>query len=108
MLHVILLLIRNITRYSNCKRYSGESISCLFTYTNSPGCSENVDIGQRTKRVAPIDPPKEQEEKTIPLVNLGSRVLEQAETEVKTVIPLFLSQCQLPKLLHVLLYKKLK
>jgi hypothetical protein len=74
-------------KYSDCKRYSGESISCLFTYTNSPGRSENVDIGQRTKRVAPIDPPKEQEEKTIPLVNLGSRVLEQAETEVKTGNP---------------------
>jgi len=71
-------------------------ISCpAFNPTSSyqyPSCIFEYENGNRTALVPawtvwdPKDVPKD-EEKTIPLVNLGSRVLEQAETEVKTGNP---------------------
>lgn len=65
-------------KYSDCKRFSGDSISCLFTYTNSSR-QENVAIGKRVLRVQPINPPKEQEEKTLPLEVVAQKVISNAE-----------------------------
>ena len=59
----------------------------FFIYCDVNG---NQRSGQATRLANPAYDPNaesEREEKTIPLVNLGSRVLEQAETEVKTGNP---------------------
>ncbi|MEG2560828.1 MAG: virulence factor TspB C-terminal domain-related protein [Acinetobacter sp.] len=66
-------------KYSDCKIFSGASISCLFTYKNSTR-SENVSIGKRVTRVQPIIPQTdERTEKTISLETVAQKVISNAE-----------------------------
>lgn len=61
-----------------------QSNNCLFDWATGASGSSG------TTTFFPVSNPNqtdEREEKTVPLVNIGSRVLEQAETEVKTGNP---------------------
>ena len=61
----------------------GTKIYCFHS-----GTSGSTWHGYISKVLNPsYDPTKEEERKSVPLVNLGSRVLEQADTEVKTGNP---------------------
>lgn len=76
-----------------CKKYASvlasNGITWVGAYKSSSDSKchfESFSFGATTKTNPAYDPAKD-EQKTIPLVNLGSQVLEQAETEVKTGNP---------------------
>ena len=58
---------------------------CTFTYTSN---GNNGRLGLTSQQNPTYDPnATDSERKTVPLVNIGSQVLDQAETEVKTGNP---------------------